>query len=190
MIVLCLIACIRAGRILNPLLFIEDGRISSVSSRTEREIRPKQPCLTLPAISQMPFWPRLRRYHMHGGAGVDVMRAVARRTAAPQQISDDARRHRLLSTTVAAPLDQTCTALERIADAIESAQVPAPVMATRLKLFRSASIWKVHFSATSACGVHPPENLIEPTLEIFERLWQAARGHVRMITIAPNSPER
>jgi N-acetylglucosamine-6-phosphate deacetylase len=37
-------------------------------------------------------------------------------------------------------------------------------------------------------GVHPPENLVEPTLEIFERLWQAARGHVRMMTIAPELP--
>ena len=37
-------------------------------------------------------------------------------------------------------------------------------------------------------GVHPPEYLVEPTLEIFERLWQAARGHVRMMTIAPELP--
>ena len=37
-------------------------------------------------------------------------------------------------------------------------------------------------------GVHPPENLVAPTLEIFERLWQAARGHVRMLTIAPEIP--
>ena len=37
-------------------------------------------------------------------------------------------------------------------------------------------------------GVHPPENLLEPTLEVFERLWQAARGHVRMMTIAPELP--
>ena len=37
-------------------------------------------------------------------------------------------------------------------------------------------------------GVHPPEYLVEPTVEIFDRLWQAARGHVRMITIAPEIP--
>jgi N-acetylglucosamine-6-phosphate deacetylase len=30
--------------------------------------------------------------------------------------------------------------------------------------------------------------LLEPTLEVFERLWQAARGHVRMMTIAPELP--
>ena len=37
-------------------------------------------------------------------------------------------------------------------------------------------------------GVHPPEYLVEPTIPIFERLWQAARGHVRMMTIAPEIP--
>jgi len=36
--------------------------------------------------------------------------------------------------------------------------------------------------------VHPPEYLVEPTIAIFERLWQAARGHVRMLTIAPETP--
>ncbi len=37
-------------------------------------------------------------------------------------------------------------------------------------------------------GVHPPENLLAPTVAIFERLCQAARGHVRMLTIAPEIP--
>jgi len=37
-------------------------------------------------------------------------------------------------------------------------------------------------------GVHPPENLVAPTPAIFDRLWQAARGHVRMMTIAPEIP--
>ena len=37
-------------------------------------------------------------------------------------------------------------------------------------------------------GVHPPEYLVEPTVAIFDRLWQAARGHVRMMTIAPEIP--
>jgi N-acetylglucosamine-6-phosphate deacetylase len=34
-------------------------------------------------------------------------------------------------------------------------------------------------------GVHPPENLLAPTLATFERFWQAARGRIRMMTIAP-----
>jgi N-acetylglucosamine-6-phosphate deacetylase len=37
-------------------------------------------------------------------------------------------------------------------------------------------------------GVHPPECLVNPTIEVFERLWQAARGHVNVLTIAPEIP--
>ena len=36
--------------------------------------------------------------------------------------------------------------------------------------------------------MHPPEYLAQPTLEVFECLWQAARGHVGMMTIAPELP--
>jgi N-acetylglucosamine-6-phosphate deacetylase len=34
-------------------------------------------------------------------------------------------------------------------------------------------------------GAHPLENLLPPTVETFNRLWQAARGHIRILTIAP-----
>jgi N-acetylglucosamine-6-phosphate deacetylase len=34
-------------------------------------------------------------------------------------------------------------------------------------------------------GVHPPEHLLAPTLAAFNRFWEAARGHIRMMTIAP-----
>jgi N-acetylglucosamine-6-phosphate deacetylase len=33
--------------------------------------------------------------------------------------------------------------------------------------------------------VHPPENLLAPTLTLFEQFWQAARGRICMMTIAP-----
>ena len=90
-------------------------------------------------------------------------------------------------TTVAAPLDQTCAALERLADAIEAAQVPRAdgdaSQARPLGIHLEGP-----FLSHKRRGVHPPEYLVEPTLEVFERLWQAARGHVRMMTIAPELP--
>ncbi len=102
--------------------------------------------------------------HMHGGAGVDVMRASL---ADLQHLNKFLTTHGVTGyfpTTVAAPLDQTCTALERIADAIEAAQAsPARSMATRLRLFRLASIWKVHFSVTSAAAY------------ILRKIWSSRR---------------
>ena len=36
--------------------------------------------------------------------------------------------------------------------------------------------------------MHPPEYLQAPSVELFDRFWQAARGTVRLITIAPELP--
>src|SRR5205823_12540480 len=37
-------------------------------------------------------------------------------------------------------------------------------------------------------GVHPPEDLLPPTVQTVGRFWQAARGHIRIMTIAPEWP--
>jgi len=86
-------------------------------------------------------------------------------------------------TTVAAPLDSTCSALERIADAIEATIANGSVQARPLGIHLEGP-----FLSHKRRGVHPPENLVEPTVAIFDRLWQAARGHVRVLTIAPEIP--
>ena len=73
-----------------------------------------------------------------------------------------------------------------MADAIEAASTATnddPVQARPLGIHLEGP-----FLSHKRRGVHPPENLVAPTLEIFDRLWQAARGHVRMLTIAPEIP--
>jgi N-acetylglucosamine-6-phosphate deacetylase len=91
-------------------------------------------------------------------------------------------------TTVAAPLDQTCQALERLADAIEASQSSPAANGGAVQARPLGIHLEGPFLSHKRRGVHPPEYLVEPTLEIFERLWQAARGHVRMMTIAPELP--
>ncbi|HVH79340.1 MAG TPA: N-acetylglucosamine-6-phosphate deacetylase, partial [Stellaceae bacterium] len=73
-----------------------------------------------------------------------------------------------------------CAALGRLADAIEAAANDKSVQARPLGIHLEGP-----FLSHKRRGVHPPENLVAPTIEIFDRLWQAARGHVRMLTIAP-----
>ena len=174
--------------ITEPLVFVEEGRVSAVSSRREREIPAGAQVIDCAAdASDAILAPGLVDIHLHGGAGVDVMRASG---------DDLSRLHRFLTThgvtgyfptTVAASLDQTCVALEFIAEAIEAAEpfVAGNDVATARPL-------GIHlegpFLSHKRRGVHPPENLLEPTLQIFERLWQAARGNVRMMTIAPELP--
>jgi N-acetylglucosamine-6-phosphate deacetylase len=103
-------------------------------------------------------------------------------------------------TTVTAPLDATLSALERLADAIETASDEAAAVGAADRSRRStanpteirAQPRGIHLEGPfiSQCrrGVHPPENLLPPSLGAFERFWQAARGHVRVLTIAPELP--
>jgi N-acetylglucosamine-6-phosphate deacetylase len=86
-------------------------------------------------------------------------------------------------TTVTAPVDQTCSVLDRLANAIESAAQDHGSHGER------AQPLGIHlegpFLSHVRRGVHPPENLLLPTLSAFDHFWQAARGHIRVMTIAP-----
>src|ERR1700683_2486818 len=106
--------------LLNPLLFIEDGLIRAVSSRTEQEI-PKNATVSdftrdLPGAVLPPGFVDI---HMHAGAGVDVLRTSLAELPRLNEFLTEHGVTGYFPTTVAAPLDQTCTALDRLADAIE-----------------------------------------------------------------------
>ena len=170
----------------NPLLFIDDGLVSAISSRAQQEVPNHAKVVDLTKdFADAILAPGFVDIHMHGGAGLDVMRASP---------ADLPHLNRFLTThgvtgyfptTVAAPLDQTYRALESLADAIEVGPVSSDDGAEARPL-------GIHlegpFLSHKRRGVHPPQYLVEPTLEIFERLWQAARGQVRMMTIAPELP--
>jgi N-acetylglucosamine-6-phosphate deacetylase len=174
----------------SPILFIEDGLISAVSSRAQQEIPRNAKVIDL--TNQDPgdaiLAPGFVDIHMHGGAGLDVMRAAP---ADLPHLNKFLTTHGVTGyfpTTVAAPLDQTCAALERLADAIEAAHGSTAGNGDAVQALPLGIHLEGPFLSHKRRGVHPPEYLVEPTLQIFERLWQAARGHVRMMTIAPELP--
>jgi N-acetylglucosamine-6-phosphate deacetylase len=166
-----------------PLLFIEDGTITGVSSRSSTDL-PNGAVLV--DFADGVLAPGFVDIHMHGGAGLDVMQTSAAELPRLGRFLAGHGVTGYLPTTVAAPLDQTCDALERLADAIEAAQSSVPgngVQALPLGIHLEGP-----FLSHKRRGVHPPEYLVAPTVEVFDRLWQAARGHVRMMTIAPEVP--
>jgi N-acetylglucosamine-6-phosphate deacetylase len=168
--------------ILDPLVFIEDGIISSVGSGAQREIPANA---TLVELGEAILVPGFVDIHMHGGAGLDVMRASPDELP---RLNNFLTKHGVTGyfpTTVAAPLDQICAALERLADAIEAAQQNHSGDGDAVQALPLGVHLEGPFLSHKRRGVHPPEYLVEPTLQVFERLWQAARGHVRMMTIAP-----
>jgi N-acetylglucosamine-6-phosphate deacetylase len=174
----------------NPLLFIEEGIISAVSSRAEQE-SPKHATvvdLANDGLADTILAPGFVDIHMHGGAGLDVMRASLAELPHLNQFLTTHGVTGYFPTTVAAPLDQTCAALERLADAIEAVPGSRPGKSDALQAQPLGIHLEGPFLSHKRRGVHPPEYLLAPTLQIFERLWQAARGHVRMMTIAPELP--
>jgi N-acetylglucosamine-6-phosphate deacetylase len=166
----------------DPLLLMEDGRIIEVRSRSERELASG---VSLVDFGDAILAPGFFDIHMHGGAGIDLMRAPADDLPRLGKFLASKGVTAYFPTTVAAPLDSTCAALDRLADAIETAQNES----TDIPAARPLGVHlEGPFLSHKRRGVHPPENLLAPTVDIFDRLWQAARGHVRMMTIAPEIP--
>jgi N-acetylglucosamine-6-phosphate deacetylase len=174
-----------AEEISNPLVFVEDGIVSDVSRRDEREIPRHASVVDL--TKEFPdgiLVPGFLDIHIHGGAGVDVMKTSSDSVCRLNTFLAGRGVTGYFPTTVAAPLDDTCRALETIADAIENEKSKAGASGARPLGVHLEGPFLSHLRR----GVHPPENLVAPSVQTFDRFWQAARGHVRMMTIAPELP--
>jgi len=170
-------------RIEQPLLLVEDGFIVEVTSRACRELPEESRLLDFPDSVLAPGFIDI---HIHGGAGHDVMEAGVDALSPVERLL---ARHGVTSyfpTTVTAPLEATLSALVRLADAIEAAD--RSPQSGELRARPLGIHLEGPFISHSRRGVHPPENLLLPSLAAFERFWQAGRGHIRVLTIAPELP--
>jgi len=179
-----------AGRLLtptdaveHPLVLVEQGRVLEISARSGRQAPAG---ISVSDFGDGVMAPGYVDLHIHGSAGYDVMDDSAEALPAIEQLL---ARHGVTSyfpTTVSAPMDTTLRALERLADAIENREQnnnkKDDVKGRSLPL-------GIHlegpFISHAYRGVHPLENLLAPKLSTFEQFWQAARGRIRMMTIAP-----
>jgi N-acetylglucosamine-6-phosphate deacetylase len=167
-------------RVEQPMLLVDDGAISEVSSRVLRET-PKG-CQVVDFEDGI-LAPGFIDIHIHGAAGHDVMSSNPDGWAAMERLLAQHGVSSYFPTTVTAPVDSTLSALQRLADEIEAAE--------KNQGSREQRAWPVGihiegpFLSPVRRGVHPVENLLPPTLQMFERFWQAARGHIRVLTIAP-----
>jgi len=164
--------------IVQPLVLVEDGRIAEVRSRETQEVPAGARLID---YGEAILAPGFIDIHVHGGAGYDVMEADSAALPAVESLIAKHGVTAYLPTTVTAPLDHTLAALDRLAAAVENASADG-----RKDRARPLGIHlEGPFLSHTRRGVHPPEHLLAPSLALFDRFWQAARGHIKMMTIAP-----
>lgn len=164
----------------NGVVLIEGGIIAAVASRDS---------IALPSTARVLDFqdailtPGLIDLHIHGSAGHDVMDGAKDALVA---IGRFLAAHGVTSyypTTVTAPLDPTLRSLEHLGGAIgewnDASHRDCPC-ARPIGIHLEGP-----FLSHLRRGVHPPELLLEPSIELFERLCQAGGGHVTTMTIAP-----
>ena len=164
--------------IAHPAVLVEDGRIVSIASRAAA------PLPTGVSVEDFPdatLAPAFFDVHIHGAAGHDVMEATPAALHAISRFLATRGTGSFLATTVTAPLDATLRAVEGLAQLIEAPHTPGHAHPIGIHL-------EGPFLSHEKRGVQPAEHLLAPSIATFDRLVDAARGHVRLITLAPELP--
>jgi N-acetylglucosamine-6-phosphate deacetylase len=161
----------------HPIVVLEDGRIASISTRAASAAPAGASILDFPEATLAPSFFDI---HIHGAAGHDVMEATPEALAAMGAFLASRGTAQFLATTVTAPMDATLRAVAGLAKLIAR---PPAASAVPLGIHLEGP-----FLSHAKRGVHPPAFLLEPNIAVFDRICDAAEGHVRLITLAPELP--
>jgi N-acetylglucosamine-6-phosphate deacetylase len=162
------------------MVVIEDGRIASVGTRETGEATDTGRVLDYPGATLAPAFLDV---HFHGAAGHDVMEATPEALNAIGRFLASRGTGSYLATTVTAPMDATLRALSGLAKLME--QAPG---ATEGKAWPIGIHLEGPFLSHAKRGVQPAEHLLTPNIAVFDRFFDAAEGHIRLMTLAPELP--
>jgi N-acetylglucosamine-6-phosphate deacetylase len=156
-----------------PEIVVRDGYITSITGRPGGDASDSYPeALLVPAYLNI---------HVHGAVGHDVMEGTPQ---AFQAIGAAIARHGVgafYPTTVTSSTQETLRALDMIAAVIEGGVAEESAVPLGIHL-------EGPFLSAAKRGVHPAALLTAPSIALFDRFWQAARGQIRILTIAPELP--
>jgi N-acetylglucosamine-6-phosphate deacetylase len=166
----------------HPVILIEDGRIASIHSRASGE----NPVSTGDQVLDFPeatLAPSFFDVHIHGAAGHDVMEATPEALNTMGHLLGAHGTGSYLATTVTAPLDATLRSLSGLAKLLSNPPEPTEAVTWPIGIHLEGP-----FLSHAKRGVHPPDLLLAPDIAIFDKLYEAAEGHVRLMTLAPELP--
>ncbi len=153
-----------------PEITLEDGKIVRLEAGA-------------PNDSTETFTASFFDIHVHGAGSHDFMAANAAEIDAVGAFLARRGVAHYLPTTVTGQVDLTLRALSRLADAIERGASNESDAATPVGIHLEGP-----FVSHIKRGVHPPSSILAPDLPLFDRFQQAARGHIKLMTLAPELP--
>jgi N-acetylglucosamine-6-phosphate deacetylase len=164
--------------IAHPVITVEDGHISSIAMGRSVVRGDDTQTLDFPGAT---LGPAFFDVHIHGAAGRDVMEATPEALDTIGGFLATRGTGSFLATTVTAPIDATLKAVSGLAKIIAREPVPGQARAIGIHI-------EGPFLSHAKRGVQPAAHLLAPDIKIFDQLYDAAEGHVRLMTLAPELP--
>lgn len=158
-----------------PIVLIEDGLIAAVTSEAEAGLPPGRHV----ALPECTLAPAFFDVHIHGCGGHDSMEATESALSGMGRFLAQRGVGAYCATTVTAPLDTLLHSLSGLAKLI-----PAPLEGARPVGIHLEG----PFLSPHKRGAHAESQLLPPSVSLFDRMWQAAEGTIRVMTIAPELP--
>lgn len=162
------------------VVVIEDGRILRAGPREE---------ITLPrnirevTVQDGFITPGFIDIHNHGAGGRDVMEATAEALEVVRRTLARFGTTSFYPTTITAPQADIRRSVEFLAGLIADAEKTSLPLAQPLGIHMEGP-----YLNAKRRGVHPTEHLLEPAIESYRVFAEAAKGRLRIMTIAPELP--
>jgi len=166
----------------HPVVVIQDGFVESIDSRAAAGL-PAAPGSRVFEFPGATLSPAFFDVHIHGAAGHDVMEATPEALGTMGRFLASRGTGSYLATTITAPLDATLRSLAGLAKLIANPPNGEQTAAWPIGIHLEGP-----FLSHAKRGVHPPALLLEPDIALFDRFYEAAEGHIRLITLAPELP--